>query len=533
MPRQQSLRGHDVHHLDDCRRVSDHRAVAADAVSRRFCGARPVRRRRVCVDARARPATRAETGIFRGVDQSARGDHFAGVWRIWPGRGGGGNVFDAAARLEIPQTSRRAVAPAADSTAGNHRRQAGARRAGALHHRPRRRQAFDPARRRQLLAGPEGGLVHFHVGGLSGVAGLAPDARAVKSRLRHQRHRCVCVSAPDLLGHQPAFTPASSMNQTCRVSGVPPVAMLRRGKRVAGNSPALGTSRHSSRVTRHLFAYERRRHRPEPPFVARGTAGTVCLCRGEDSRCAQIAARIRHRRRSRDSLDVQSCGNLRGDGAGTRQGICRIEEISSHGGARLQTASAARSSPSPRRGEGEEAAEFKSPRHDPAGRSEGVRMLATNSNSRRAAKPASPVQGCVRPRFDGSRRDRNPRPAQAGLRARASPRPHRRAAEQGVSTRVQRRQTYPHRDEHPARQRVRGIGRGGTGGENFQLAQRSRSPGHRRRRNERKDRPRPALPRRAQHHRRKPFARPRGGAGERTGRTRRAIRRLGGGISED
>ena len=96
-----------------------------------------------------------------------------------------------------------------------------------------------------------------------------------------------------------------------------------------------------------------------------------------------------------------------------------------------------------------------------------------------------------------------------GLRPRAPARPHRRAAEQGVSARVPRRQTRPHRDEHPARQRVRGVGRGGTGGENFQLAQRPRSAGHRRRRHEREDRPRPALARRAQHHRRQPFARPR------------------------
>ena len=90
--------------------------------------------------------------------------------------------------------------------------------------------------------------------------------------------------------------------------------------------------------------------------------------------------------------------------------------------------------------------------------------------------------------------------------ARAAARPHRRAAEQGVSTRVQRRQTHPHRDQHPARQRLRRLGGGGTGGENFQLAQRPRGAGHRRGRHERKDRARPALARRAQHHRRQPLA---------------------------
>ncbi len=61
------------------------------------------------------------------------------------------------------------------------------------------------------------------------------------------------------------------------------------------------------------------------------------------------------------------------------------------------------------------------------------------------------------------------------------PRPHRRAAEQGLSARLQRRQTRPHRDEHPAWQRVRGVGCGRTCGENFQFAQRARSDGHWRR----------------------------------------------------
>ena len=85
-----------------------------------------------------------------------------------------------------------------------------------------------------------------------------------------------------------------------------------------------------SPVTCHLSpaTNEHRRHRLEPPFGARGTAGTIRLCRGENSRCAQIAARIGHCRRSRDSLDVQPGGNLRRDGARTRPGVRRIETIS-------------------------------------------------------------------------------------------------------------------------------------------------------------------------------------------------------------
>ena len=129
MPRQQSLRSHHVRRLDHCRGLSRHRPAAAAAVPRRVCVAGAVCHRRVCVDARAGSAARAEAGIFRRVDQSACGDDSAGLRRVRPRRGGGGNVFDAAARLEIPQTPRRAVAAAADSTAGNHHQPAGARRA--------------------------------------------------------------------------------------------------------------------------------------------------------------------------------------------------------------------------------------------------------------------------------------------------------------------------------------------------------------------------------------------------------------------
>ena len=35
-----------------------------------------------------------------------------------------------------------------------------------------------------------------------------------------------------------------------------------------------------------------RRHRPEPSFVARGTAGTLCFCRGAIPGALQIVARI-------------------------------------------------------------------------------------------------------------------------------------------------------------------------------------------------------------------------------------------------
>src|SRR5208282_3451997 len=78
-----------------------------------------------------------------------------------------------------------------------------------------------------------------------------------------------------------------------------------------------------SLVTCHLslFPNEHCRHWPEPPFIARGIAGAVCLCRGENSRRAQVSVRIRCRARGRDTLDVQSRGNLHRDRTGTRQGV--------------------------------------------------------------------------------------------------------------------------------------------------------------------------------------------------------------------
>ena len=102
MPRQQSLRGHHVHRVGHRRRLSRRWVAAAVALPRRVRVAGFVRDWRVRLDARAGPAARAEAGIFRRVDQSARGDDHARLWRVWAGRGRGGNVFDATARFEIP-----------------------------------------------------------------------------------------------------------------------------------------------------------------------------------------------------------------------------------------------------------------------------------------------------------------------------------------------------------------------------------------------------------------------------------------------
>ncbi len=83
-----------------------------------------------------------------------------------------------------------------------------------------------------------------------------------------------------------------------------------------------------SPATCHLSpaCHERCRHRPEPSFVARGTAGAVRLCRNENPRRAQITAELGFCR-SRHPVHVQSRGNLRRDGTGTRRGVCGIEKF--------------------------------------------------------------------------------------------------------------------------------------------------------------------------------------------------------------
>jgi len=164
-------------------------------------------------------ATRAETGIFRRVDESARGDHFAGVW-----------AHLASAR------SRRGMFLTQQHDLKFHKLRA------VL-------SLLPPIQRLETIAGRLvlAGLVLFTIGLAAGRhlprpadASYWTDPKvvwsifmwlvylallilrrmrvAVKSWLRHQRHQRVCVFAPDLLGHQPAFTPASSMNRMWHVT---------------------------------------------------------------------------------------------------------------------------------------------------------------------------------------------------------------------------------------------------------------------------------------------------------------------------
>jgi hypothetical protein len=66
-------------------------------------------------------------------------------------------------------------------------------------------------------------------------------------------------------------------------------------------------------------------------------------------------------------------------------------------------------------------------------------------HARRAAKFAAPVQGRVRPRFDGARRDGNPRPAQGRLRTLAHARHTGARLNKAFQRAFQRRQAHPHR----------------------------------------------------------------------------------------
>ena len=145
----------------------------------------------------------------------------------------------------------------------------------------------------------------------------------------------------------------------------------------------------------------------------------------------------------------------------------------------------------------------------------------------RAPKPRTPVPSGVGTRFHDAGRNGNPRTTQACLRACLAPSPYRTALEQGLPAGLQCGQTNPDRDQHPARQHLRRIGRRRSGREDFQFAGRTRRPGHRGRRYQRQDRARPSLPRRFRGDRHQPFVRPRRRPRRGTRRQGHSVRRLG------
>ena len=306
LSRQQSLRSHHVHRLGHRRRVSRRRAFAAPEISRRVRLAGAVRHRRVRADAVARSAARAETGIFRRADQPARRDDSARLRRVRPGRGGGGNVSHATARFEIPQTPRRAVGVSLHSAARNGHHAAGVRRIYFAHHRPGGRPPSAPARRRGVFHGCKSHLVRAALAGLSGTAGGA-GVRAALAGVSPSASSFAFVAA-DVLGHEPALR--HSIHE--------------KNRRQVASSMRARAFLHPHLALQNMH----RRHRLEPSFVARGTAGTIRFCRGENSRRAQIVARIRRGRRSGDSLHLQPRGNLRRHFARTSPSLRRVEGIS-------------------------------------------------------------------------------------------------------------------------------------------------------------------------------------------------------------
>ena len=122
---------------------------------------------------------------------------------------------------------------------------AGSRRFHSVQHRSRSRSLPAPPGGRGLLVGPQSGLVHFYVGGVSGTVGVAPAFCSIQPPLCLWHRRRVCLPAPDLLGHQPAFPVASSMNKVGRLSSVE--CRKRQKSAPAGNS----SSRHTSHVICH------------------------------------------------------------------------------------------------------------------------------------------------------------------------------------------------------------------------------------------------------------------------------------------
>jgi len=172
-----------------------------------------------------------------------------------------------------------------------------------------------------------------------------------------------------------------------------------------------------SRFTFHVspFPHEHRRHRPEPPFVARGTAGTVRLCRGENSEALKS---LRESGIAGEAVILSTCNRVEIYAATSLDPAKAIAELKQFF-ARWARLLASRKKLLPllgeeRSGRGGPLAQVQipAPGLSPLGR---VRELkrrstylptyATPSTHCRAAKPAPLVQGCVRYGFNGARRD--------------------------------------------------------------------------------------------------------------------------------
>src|SRR4051794_40206536 len=105
MPRNKSVRGDHVRHLEHCRPVFGGRSLIPNAVLRCFCFPTVVWNWSICVDAEFGSSTWRGGGYYECCDQSARCFDVPGLRRFWSEFRSGPDVSNPGAQSEISQTS--------------------------------------------------------------------------------------------------------------------------------------------------------------------------------------------------------------------------------------------------------------------------------------------------------------------------------------------------------------------------------------------------------------------------------------------
>ena len=183
-------------------------------------------------------------------------------------------------------------------------------------------------------------------------------------------------------------------------------------------------------------SYAHRRHRPQPSLLARRGAGTIRLCRGAHSRHAPVAARTQGI--ADEAVILSTCNRVEiyaATSAGTGRRLHRTEAVSG----RTATITAIRST--------DEIYTLTEPQSV-----EHLFRVACGLDSMVLGE--TEILGQLKKAYD------------LALQHRHTGQP----PEQGLPARLQRGQARPHRNQHPARQRLRRLRGRRTGGKDLHLA---------------------------------------------------------------